>query len=326
MINQQDVEQWVGDELPETISKEFTSMATFERAVDQALYGVRKNVLQQITQKAVDEVEPVCPKCSERIKIVDRNRSRTVQSQFGPIEITRTYGFCPRCQEHVAPADHRLGLHGHAKASPRIQEMAALSVLRAPAHQAAEDLMRLTGIEISASTLHREARRQGERALELRDREELLTQHPKGIEALCADAPMVSEQATMVIEIDAWNIRERDNWGRTAALQKAGKDTGRWHWVYTGTVFLLDQRGKTASGRSVISNRGYVATRKGVDSFRNQLYAEALRRGMSQCKTVLVLADGAVWIWNLADDRFSGDAPPMPKTFYEKSFALTLVL
>ena len=33
-----------------------------------------------------------------------------------------------------------------------------------------------------------------------------------------------------------------------------------------------------------------------MESFRNQLYAEALRRGMSPCETVLVLTDGAVWL------------------------------
>jgi hypothetical protein len=304
-MNKQDVENWAGCALPETISKEFVSMATLERAVDQVFFDVRRNVLQQITQKAADQVDPVCPRCSGRLQVVDRNRSRTVQSQFGPIEFNRFYGFCPVCQKHAAPADHRLGLHEHAKASPRVQEIAALSVLRAPADQAAEDILRLTGIEISASTLHREARRQGGRALELREKEEWLTQHAEGIEFLQSQAPEVTPHATMVIEIDAWNIRERDHWGQTAALQKAGKETGRWHWVYTGTVFLLDQRGKTASGRPVISSRGYVATRKGIESFRNQLYAEALRRGMSQCETVLVLADGAAWIWNLADDRFA---------------------
>lgn len=280
-------------------------MATFERAIDQVFLTVRRDLLQQVTQEAADQVEPICPRCSEFLTVVDRNRSRTVQSQFGMIEFRRAYGLCPACQEHFAPADYRLGLHERAKASPRVQEIAALSVLRAPANQATEDILRLTGIEISASTLHREARRQGERALQLREEDELLTQHAKGIKLLRAQAPAVNANATMIIEIDAWNIRERDNWGRTEALQKEGRDPGRWHWVYTGTVFLLDQRGETASGRAVISSRGYVATRKGIESFRNQLYAEALRRGMSQCATVLVLADGAAWIWNLANDRFA---------------------
>ena len=35
-----------------------------------------------------------------------------------------------------------------------------------------------------------------------------------------------------------------------------------------------------------------------------QLYAEVLQRGLLQAKSVLVLADGAIWIWNLAENRF----------------------
>jgi hypothetical protein len=36
----------------------------------------------------------------------------------------------------------------------------------------------------------------------------------------------------MVIEIDAWNIRERDDWGKTQAKLKRGEKIERWHWVY----------------------------------------------------------------------------------------------
>ena len=44
----------------------------------------------------------------------------------------------------------------------------------------------------------------------------------------------------------------------------------------------LDHRGKTAGGRPVISERGFVATREGIDGLREQLHAEALRRGLGQ--------------------------------------------
>ena len=47
----------------------------------------------------------------------------------------------------------------------------------------------------------------------------------------------------MIIQMDAWNIRERDEWGKTKALRQKGKEPERWHWVYTGTCFRLDQRG-----------------------------------------------------------------------------------
>lgn len=69
-------------------------------------------------------------------------------------------------------------------------------------------------------------------------------------------------------------------------------------------VFCLDHRGRTAGGRPVITERGFVATRGGIDALRAQLHAEAIRRGLGQAAGALVIADGAVWIWRLADDRF----------------------
>lgn len=71
-----------------------------------------------------------------------------------------------------------------------------------------------------------------------------------------------------------------------------------------GTVFRLDHRGQTAGQRAIISQRGYVATRLGLEAFAAQLYREALQRGLGQAQQVLVIADGALWIWNLAKDRF----------------------
>ena len=49
------------------------------------------------------------------------------------------------------------------------------------------------------------------------------------------------EPFTLVIELDAWNIRERNDWGQSEALRKAGQEPARWHWVYGGTCFRLRQ-------------------------------------------------------------------------------------
>ncbi len=108
----------------------------------------------------------------------------------------------------------------------------------------------------------------------------------------------------MILQIDAWNMRERDAWGGPAARRGQGQEPGRWHWVYPGTVFGLDYRGQTAGGRPVTSERGFVATRAGSDGLRAQLPAEALRRGRGPAAGALVIADGAVGIWRLAHDRF----------------------
>jgi hypothetical protein len=114
---------------------------------------------------------------------------------------------------------------------------------------------------------------------------------------------------TLVIEIDAWNIRERDDWGRTqAARQEALRQNkeapSKWHWVYVATVFRLDHRGETASGRPIISQRRYVSTRLSIADLMRQLYRQAIDCGLGQARDVLVIADGATWIWNAVKDRF----------------------
>ena len=304
-MSEDDVAAWLFTKASAIVT-EAADMGAMEKALNQVCLESCRRALERMVQEKAHQQALVCPKCKGKLDMESSHRPRTVKTSFDLIRFTRGYGFCPTCAEYVCPADVKLGLHPRAPASPRVQEICGLTALRAPAGQAQDDVLRLTGIKLDASTLHREAKRQGERALALRDMDEMLTQTPKGMVELAGRAVVPSAPFTMVIEIDAWNIRERDNWGRTKVFRKAGKDTNRWHWVYTGTVFRLDQRGATLSGRPVITERGYVATRKGLDCFQRQLYAEAVQRGFLQAELVLIIADGAIWIWNIVEDRFKG--------------------
>jgi len=279
-------------------------MGDLELAVDEVTRECRRQALETLVQERAADPPLVCPVCTQPLNVEAYRRTRRVNSSFGVVEFRRAYGFCVPCGQHHYPADAALGLHPRAPGSPRVQELSALHALRGPTAQHAEDFRRLTGLTLDPSTVHREARRQGERALAVREAAVALTRKPEGIAQLAAEAAGVPSDQTLVIEIDAWNIRERDDWGRSEPLRRRGQEPNRWHWVYTATLFRLDQRGTTATGRPVITDRGYVATRQGIDAFRAQLYAEALRRGVSQLQRVLVVADGALWIWNLVEDRF----------------------
>lgn len=303
MVTEDEVVEWVYAQVAAkgTIDQD---MGSLEKTIDRATLEVRRRVLERLTREAAASQELGCPHCGYMLNVVDHRRWRAVDSSFGRIRFMRGYGLCPHCQEYCFPADVALGLHERAPMSPRLQEICAIMTLRAPAGQAEDDIRRLTELTIGASSMHREARRQGERALKLRQKDEQLTQTPEGEAVLAARAPELPQHSTLVIELDAWNIRERDHWGKTEARRKAGEEPERWHWVCTGTVFRLDQRSTKESGRPTIADRGYVATRQGIDSFKCQLYAEALQRGLRQAETVLVLGDGAVWIWKLATDKF----------------------
>jgi hypothetical protein len=137
---------------------------------------------------------------------------------------------------------YSLGAGETATASPALQEAAALLVAQMPAAEEAAILERLTGVKCSPSTLEREARRQGQRAEEqrealngqLQDWDQLVQQ------AQVAGRGVPEPPFTMVVEIDAWNIRERDGWGHTAALRASGQPASHWRWVYGTTCFRLD--------------------------------------------------------------------------------------
>lgn len=278
---------------------------------EQLLRGgheVFRQMLEKAAQQKADNAPPLCPKCQNKLSRLSPDHGTTIQTRFGSIRVKRARGYCKRCRKWRFPADHLLGLPEEGTQSPGVQEIAALTVSQMPAGQAEHLVERLTGLKISAATLGRQARQQGEQAVQKRSKLDQQMSQPEG--RCQQDRDLQLELAlqpfTLVIELDAWNIRERDDWGHSESKRAGGQELSRWHWVYGGTCFRLNQRVQSNGGRPEILSRGYAMTRGGVDALKEQLWAEAMRHGLGRANEVLIVADGAVWIWNLAGDRFAG--------------------
>lgn len=104
-----------------------------------------------------------------------------------------------------------------------------------------------------------------------------------------------------------------------------GNGSDLWREVKVGAVFWAEP-GRHASklaelvgslrarlGRSVrvwvdrpTGQVSYVATLLPTASFGVRLYAEAVLRGLERASEVVILGDGAVWIWKLAEEHFPG--------------------
>lgn len=280
-------------------------MGELEEEIARKGREFQRRVLEAACQHKADNCVPRCPICRAPLKRLKEGQERTVQSRFGPIRIVRTSGWCPECKQWFCPADLELGLSKKAGASPSVQEAAALAVSKMPVADAHAVLERLTGFESSPSTLDREARRQGKRAEQVRDALDEKALCTRGRWEVTAEVRKELDQRpfTLVIEIDAWNIRERDAWGQSEQLRECGEKVSRWHWVWGASVFRLGDRAETQSGRKMILSRGYAMTRRGSDALADQVFAEAVRQGMLLAEHVLVVADGALWIWNFVDDR-----------------------
>lgn len=280
--------------------------------IEEELARAAKEPLRLLAERAAQAkangTQCQCPKHKidlERQRVL----SRSIDSRFGHLTVYRKYGWCDLCEAWHFPADLVLGLNKNSPASPYLQEVSALLHTKMPSAQAVEVASRF-GLELSRCFLHREALRQGLKAQEVRQARLAQLDTWDGLQELAAqrDGPPTAP-FTLIIEIDAWNIRERDDWGHTEevrqeALRQNQSPPSKWHWVYVGTVFRLDHCGRTAGGRALISQRGYVSTRLGVEALMRQLYRQAIDSGLGEAQDVLVIADGALWIWNAVEDRF----------------------
>jgi hypothetical protein len=149
-----------------------------------------------------------------------------------------------------------------------VQELAALVASKMPPGEASAVIERLTGVKLPRATLDREARRQGQRAERKRAQLDEPRRQAMGVEPGLA---LPEQPFTLAIELDAGNIRERDDWGQGVKRRAAGQEPQRWHWVYGGTCFRLDQRVQSQKGRPRMLSRGTVMTRPGVDPLRDPL-------------------------------------------------------
>lgn len=307
----QDIAHWREDlrkRLEQVQQHPEQGLGFIEEHIRQATLRLQCLLVQKAMQDKASAVEEKCPDCHSPLRDKKRRVVRWVEAYCGKVKLVRTHGWCPHCEKWLFPADRALGLREDSTASPLVQEMCALLVSKMPAEQAEALSLRVTGRRLSRSTLGREAQRQGDHAIGVRQQ---LLQAPvwaAPAAKVCAAGDQPPEPFTLVIQIDAWNVRERDYWGHTEQQRRKDPKFDRWHWVYTATCFRLSHRCKKGRFknklRAIITERSYVATRGGIEALRQQLYYEARARGLAQAQRVLVLADGAVWIWNLVEDRF----------------------
>lgn len=276
-----------------------------ERRIQAGSKGLLREAAREVMQSQADACEPNCPYCGAPLRKAQRVE-RTILTQWGEVTISRVYGYCRRCQEWSSPADLRLGLEANVKTSPDMTEKMTYLATLLPPSAAAEVFEHITGSPAAPATIRRRAKEKGQKALEEREEDTRCalnteTRAEFSRQARLADEP---EDFTLVILMDGWMIRERDAWGQTRFLRERGESPKRWHEVKSARLFRLDWRVETQSERAMLLESRHVATRLGVETLSELVYTEALRLGLLRCSEVLVISDGAVWIWNIARDRF----------------------
>src|SRR5664280_2330506 len=246
---EQDIARWREDlrkRLEQIQQHPEQGLGFIEEHVRQSSLQLQRLLVQKAMQAKADQADEKCPDCLGPLGHKKRRVPRWIDAYCGKVKLLRTHGWCTHCRQWVFPVDRVLGLREDSTASPLVQEMCALLVSKMPAEQAEALALRVTGRSLSRSTLGREAQRQGDSALEVRRKlveAPIGTPPPSKTKTVAkVDSPL--EPFTLVIQIDAWNVRECDHWGQTEKLRRKNVDFDRWHWVYTATCFRLSHRCK----------------------------------------------------------------------------------
>lgn len=87
---------------------------------------------------------------------------------------------------------------------------------------------------------------------------------------------------------------------------KNGEERAHTREVKLGCVFTqttTDPEGRPVRDESSTTYAGAIET---AEEFGRRMYSEAWHRGWSRAVKKVIIADGAIWIWNIADREFPG--------------------
>jgi hypothetical protein len=213
--------------------------------------------------------EPIVVRCAcGGVARAKDTRSRVQVTLAGTHSIRRMRYRCESCGEWVYPRDNKLGI-GSSNYSSGIVALASEVAAGFPFGPCEEFLTRRFGLDLCYKQVQRLAERTGG----------ILADAEKNA-AKASVAPnfvLDSEQSPDVLTISADGLMVHCD--------------GKWSEMKVGT--FLSEYGRSS-----------IATMDRCDDFGKYLYLEALRRGAGKANKIVFVADGAVWIWNLASEHF----------------------
>ena len=226
------------------------------------------------------------------------SRPKQLLTALGPVRFQRSYYVCPHCHQAQSPRDRELDVEG-VSCSPGVRRMMAVVGSESSFDQGREQLELLAGIEVTAKAVERQAEAIGS-DIEACQQSEI--RRAKQLELPAARGPAVP---LLYIEMDGTGIPvvPAETEGRAG---KVGGQPAHTREVKLGCVFT--QTTTDPEGRPVRDedSTSYVAAIETAEAFGLRLYTEAWRCGWTRAQKKVVIGDGAIWIWNLADQHFPG--------------------
>ena len=277
----------LGETLSAWLMEEERTLAAIESEVLEGMRQLGQQVVAAAcTLYASRYPEPSVPcACGGEAKYV-RRRSGQTKTQLDWIELMRAYYLCEACGSGQYPLDQQLGFCAGGISAGLDGQLAYLGTML-PFAEAAGVLEEMTGVSISENRVRFSTEALG--ALVASDEEETIQA------AWCGDPPAPADEDVLdplYVSMDGVKVLTREEGWREQLLGS----------VYTSQEAPVTDPAKEPAVRA--EKHSYYTSMGDVDAFGRGLWTEAQHRGLDQAKQVVVIGDGAKWIWRLADEHF----------------------
>jgi hypothetical protein len=265
------------------------------RQLEQDVLAEGREWIRQRLEKRLQDhsnaVPGVCPKIGEGLKDA-RWRDLQLITVSGVVHLRVRHGYSPALGQWVCPVRHLWGLRAYQRLSPELESRLAYTASATGSYEAAGQMATRWGTPVSDGCIHQHMQSLGETA--------------EQIELPPAVIPSQEPEFSLVIMLDGWLARERGpDWG--AGPRKKEPQRILWHEIKSAVIYRLDRRAASDSGRGMLIEKFVVATPPQTSpvDFGTAVHSEAMRRGLGRAKHVYVVMDGALWLWDLVEDRFA---------------------
>ncbi|MCL2153842.1 MAG: ISKra4 family transposase [Oscillospiraceae bacterium] len=260
---------------------------------DAALRG--GNILFTQFLSEMKDTATICPECGAQMKNLG-GRGKNIVSLLGEGEISRNYYGC-KCGHHILPKDELLDI-ANTSFTPGVRRVVSQLAACDSFERSSATLEDVCGIYVSGKDTERIAEAMGA-AIE----SEKTAQIEGAFSLRGGPRPAVPPIPVMYIEYDGTGVpvMKREVFGRKG---KQEDGTAKTREAKLGCIFTqtaTNEKGEPVREKGSTTYFGAIET---SDSFSRRLYMEAVGSGVDFATKVVVLGDGAKWIWNLAKDNF----------------------
>jgi len=230
---------------------------------------------------------------------------KTFLTVLGDVRIRRRIQRCGGCGAWRAAEDELLDMV-RTGFSPGVRRIMARTAEEMPFDKARMVMWELARIRVTAKDVERKAEEIGAHIHQLSDerRREVFSGAARPEAAVDGeDGGKAPEVLYVAADGTGVPVVKPETEGRKG---KGSDGMARTREAKLGAVFT--QTGVNEKGEPVRdpASTSYIGRIESVEIFGSRLYAEAVRRGMHLARRVVVIGDGAVWIWNLAQLHFPG--------------------